>query len=205
MKLKICGVRRTLDIEYLNKIQPDYAGFIFASSHRRVSSSEAKYLAKLLRPEIKSVGVFVNEAVETMIEITKQVGLSVVQLHGHEAEKTVKKLREKLPDSVEIWRAVRLKRIQDIQEAEALLVDRLLIDAYSEKSYGGTGEKPDWLLLQKNRPKLPFFLAGGLHSDNLKQAIEIVKPNGIDISSGVETDGWKDLDKMKRLKDLMKG
>ncbi|MBU5459127.1 phosphoribosylanthranilate isomerase [Anaerostipes sp. MSJ-23] len=203
MIVKMCGIRRMQDVLYANEVQPDYIGFIFAKSKRYIKPQDAAILQKQLDPSIKTVGVFVNEPVDSMLNTAKIVGLDVLQLHGDETEKEVKKIREK--SSLEIWKAVRVQTVEDIIKAEELLIDRLLLDSFSKEAYGGTGKVMDIALIEQAKITKPYLIAGGLHRDNLQEIIQRLHPQGIDISSGIETDGYKDLEKMKEIMKITGG
>ncbi len=203
MKIKFCGIRRTLDIEYMNEFLPDYIGFVFAESKRRVSPNEAQMLIEKLDKKIKTVGVFVNEDVASLIETALLLKLDVVQLHGDENSEYLSIVRERLPNC-EIWKAVRVTDVESIQNAERLDVDMLLLDSFSKNEYGGTGEMADWELIKRAKLTKPYFLAGGLNAGNIKEALGVVSPFGLDISSGIETDGLKDYLKIKEIMMLLK-
>ena len=201
MKIKYCGLRREEDITYANETLPDYIGFVFAPTRRQVSVKQAEVLKKRLKPEIKAVGVFVNETVEDVAEIANRGIIDLIQLHGQENADYITRLRKILFEPKPIIKAVRVQSLQDIEDGDKLDVDYLLLDKYDPKQLGGTGEKFDWSLIQKIRK--PFFLAGGITEDNLIEAMEL-NPYGIDVSSGIETEGMKDYDKMKMMMNLFR-
>lgn len=203
MKLKFCGIRRSKDISYVNAAPPDYIGFVFAKSRRQVTATEACILSKGLRPGIQTVGVFVNEPLPRLLETAMVSGLSILQLHGDEDESYIHAVRTRW--SAPIWKAVRVRTAEDIEQAKRLPVDALLLDAYSPDAYGGTGKTVDFELIAHNRPTLPFFLAGGLNAVNLRDAIQIVQPDGVDLSGGIETDGSKDAEKIQEIYNLVRG
>ena len=192
-KIKICGLSRLVDINFVNEALPDYIGFVFAKSKRQVDELQAEKLKDRLRPEIQAVGVFVNEDPDKVIGLCKKKIIDIVQLHGDEDEEYLYKLREKLNNP--IIKAVRVKEYKDIMKAMKLDCDYLLLDAYKEGKYGGSGDAFDWSLI--GDIKKPYFLAGGINTENVVRAIEQIRPYGIDISSGVETDGLKDSSKIK--------
>ncbi|MDF2567914.1 MAG: Phosphoribosylanthranilate isomerase [Oscillospiraceae bacterium] len=202
MKIKFCGVRRAQDIEYVNEFTPDYVGFVFAKSKRQVDLEKVKFLKKNLNSKIKTVGVFVNEPLGSLIRISDI--LDVVQLHGDEDERYIKTVMQKLPNK-EIWKAVRLKHKKDLELAQIFDVHKLLIDSFSADAYGGTGKSADWNLIREANVQKPFFLAGGLNVDNIKAAVEATNPYGVDISGGIETDGAKDRGKMKQITEIIRG
>lgn len=201
MKLKICGIRRLEDISYLNKTPPDYIGFVFAKSRRQVTPEEAATLTSHLNAQVKTVGVFVNESIPVVLQAAQTAGLSVLQLHGDETEEYIRTLRSQT--NCEIWKAVRVNNLQSLANAEKLPVDVLLLDAFSPNAYGGTGKTADWSLIQKAKLQKPFFLAGGLTAENLPEAIACTHPAGIDLSGGVETNGVKDREKIKRVVEMI--
>jgi len=217
MKIKFCGLRRPEDIEYANQTRPDYIGFVFAKSKRQVSPELAGQLATGLSEGMKKVGVFVNAPLEEIIEAVRLAGLDVVQLHGDEGPEVIRNLRLALAGMVEgsgldfvtkshgrcpeIWKAVRTTDAAVLLAADSLEVDRLLLDAFTPGMAGGTGVVADWNMIRRVKGQLtkPFFLAGGLNAGNLEEAVRAIEPYGIDLSSGIETDGYKDLSKMEEI------
>lgn len=199
MKVKLCGMRRPEDISYVNEFCPDYVGFVFAESKRRVNMEQARMLISALQPEIRSVGVFVNESQDRMLEIAEAVRLDVIQLHGDEDYRYIKELRSKT--SLPVWKAVRVNTAFDIVKADALPVDALLLDSFTPGVYGGSGRTANWEIIKKAARRKPIFLAGGLREDNLQEAIRQVRPYGVDLSGGIETDGVKDREKIKAVKE----
>lgn len=200
-KIKICGLSRPADITIVNEVLPDYIGFVFAKSRRQVSEVTAMELRANLNPKIKVVGVFVNEEIEKVIRLCNSNVIDIVQLHGDEGEVYLQKLKTSINNP--IIKAVRVRSTEDIRQANKLTCDYLLLDAYKEDQYGGSGEIFDWSILGKPsnmgatsyRDK-PYFLAGGINSGNVIQAMTQGHPYCIDVSSGVETDGYKDADKI---------
>ena len=203
MKIKMCGLRRPDDIIYENECLPDYIGFVFAESRRKVSGREAKKLGEQLDPSIKKVGVFVNEPLRSLITISKQAGLDIIQLHGDEGEEYIKEVKHET--GKELWKAVRVRTVKDIQEAQRLPADKLLLDSFSEESYGGTGKVMDFAVLNQADIRKPYFIAGGLTVENLTEILKKTEPYGIDISSGIETEGIKDREKMLKVIQCVRG
>ncbi len=200
VQVKICGIRREADVKLLNEFAPGYAGFVFAESRRRVSLGEAAALIQKLDFRVKPVGVFVNAPPEEVAETAGSCSLSAVQLHGDEDAEYIRQLRPLLPAGTAIWKAVRVREAADIERANSTDVDMLLLDHYTEKVYGGTGEAFNWRLVAEHPPKKPFFAAGGLTPFNITEAIRTMHPFGIDISGGVEgPDGYKDRNKIAAL------
>lgn len=189
-KIKLCGLSRSCDIEAANALQPEYIGFVFAPKSRRyVSMEQAAALKKLLSPEIKAVGVFVNENAETVAAYLKAGIIDIAQLHGGESEDYIRQLRS-LTDKPLI-RAFRIDTEQDIEAANESSADYVLLDS----GEGGTGTAFDWHLLKRIRRS--YFLAGGLTVHNAANAVRTLAPYAVDVSSGIETDGCKDRNKMK--------
>ncbi|HCA69493.1 MAG: phosphoribosylanthranilate isomerase [Ruminococcaceae bacterium] len=191
-KVKLCGLTRECDIEYANRLLPDYIGFVFAEKSRRyVSSDRAKTLKRLLNTRISPVGVFVNEPVERVALMLNQRIIDLAQLHGQEDEAYIGKLRA-LTDKP-IIKAFSVASVSDLSAAEKSSADYILFD----NDCGGTGKSFNWNLLASFQR--PFFLAGGISPKNIKTALTMVHPYAIDVSSGIETDGVKDYNKIERL------
>ena len=187
-KIKMCGLSRTEDIEAANSIKPDYIGFVFAEiSKRRVSALEASKLKSKLAPEIKAVGVFLDDKLDFVASMLNLGIVDVVQLHGSENEEYIEKVRE--ITNKPIIKAFIIRSKEDVERAEKSTADYILLD-------GGKGEGKvfDWSLLKAI--KRPFFLAGGLNPDNAADAVKALKPYAVDVSTGIETDGVKDREKM---------
>lgn len=200
-KVKICGLKRLEDIKAANMLKPDYAGFVFAGTKRRIDDKQAQALRKVLNPAIPAVGVFVNEPLGHIIRLVKNNTIQLIQLHGEEGEEEIHALKLGLEkdgyQKIPIIKAVRVRNTSDIISAQRLSCDMLLLDAYSPGGeYGGTGAGFDRGLI----PPLskPFFLAGGLNGDNIRELVDNIKPYGVDVSSGVETNGYKDEIKMEQ-------
>lgn len=188
-KIKLCGLSQPQDIQAANELSPDYIGFVFAPKSRRyVPPKRAAELRGLLDPGISAVGVFVRESPETVAALLDCGIIDVAQLHGGEDEDYIAALRE-LTDRPLI-KAFRIDSEQDILAAQNSTADYVLLDSGN----GGTGTCFDWSLLQKI--KRPYFLAGGLDAGNVAGAVESLHPFAVDVSSGIETGGVKDENKM---------
>ena len=184
-KVKLCGMRRLEDIEIANRFRPDYAGFVFAKGRRRyIAPEEAMRLRERLLPQIAPVGVFVDEEPGCVAELLNRGVIEIAQLHGHEDEDYLAQLRALTEKPV--IQAFRIDSERDVERAQESSAWMVLADHGS----GGTGQTFDWKLL-KNL-KRPFFLAGGLHARNVTQAVRTLNPYAVDVSSGLETDGYKD-------------
>ncbi len=187
-RIKLCGLMRPEDIIAVNKLNPDYIGFVFASFSRRyITLDTAKKLKASLAPEIKAVGVFVDEKLETVTDLANSGIIDMIQLHGKEDETYINTLRT-LADNPVI-KAFRIGSDEDVREAERSSADYILLDSGT-----GTGNKFDWGLLKNI--KRPYFLAGGLNPENVTEAVETLRPFAVDVSSGIETDGVKDEQRM---------
>ena len=198
MRIKICGLFRDEDIDYANEARPNYIGFVFAKSARQVSATLAQYLRFRLANDIIPVGVFVNAPIPSIVELYHNGVISMAQLHGSEDEGYITRLKE-LSETT-----VRQKRIQAIKVIKSLLpnfaenntpvnADYLLVD-----SGAGSGKTFNWDALKSVEFGKPWFLAGGIDGGNIKKAAEL-NPFAIDISSGAETNGVKDREKILSL------
>lgn len=188
-KIKLCGLARPADVEAVNELMPEYAGFILVPGRRRyIPPEEAARLRRQLSARIQAAGVFINEKPELIAELLRDGTIDVTQLHGSEDEGYIRRLRT-MTDRP-IIKAFRIETMADIEKARACSADYVLLDS----GIGGTGTVFDWTLLrQMDRP---YFLAGGLNPDNVKAAVEALRPYGVDVSSGIETGGVKDREKM---------
>ena len=199
-RIKICGLKRTEDVDYVNQYLPDYAGFVFAGSKRKVTDKQAEELSKKLDERITPVGVFVNEPEEHIVSLVKKGIIRVVQLHGDEDETYILKLKEALKESVQepvkIIKAVRVQSREQILEAAKLPCDYLLLDTWQKDAYGGCGKQFDKSLIPSELT-VPYFLAGGLSAENIQENIKTCHPYAVDVSSAVETDGTKDRKKIQ--------
>lgn len=200
LKIKLCGIRRLEDADYLNEFPPDYAGFIFAPYPRKITIAQAKEIGERLDKKIKKVGVFVDHPLEEMAEFSDVI--DVYQLHGDETAEYTESLKKLIPKEKEIWKAVRVRTAEDIEQAEKLNADKLILDAFSKDKHGGTGKAFDWDIINKIKITKPFFAAGGINADNMEEAAIKLKPYGIDLSGGIETDGVKDREKIKKIIEL---
>lgn len=200
------------DIEYANRIKPDFVGFIFANTRRKISAAQAKQFREALDAEIPAVGVFVNEDISVITSLVQNGCIDMIQLHGEEDADYIRRLREIC--NVPVIKAVKVQMVEQIRQAAALPVDYLLLDTYRKGVLGGTGEAFDWELLREAKIVAgdtaegelfgkPYFLAGGLHAGNLREAAALGS-YGLDVSSGIETDGSKDFTKMVEVMELVR-
>ena len=208
VKLKICGMRRSEDIEMANRYKPDYIGFVFADSPRKVSYEQAKELSELLSDAIVPVGVFVNEHMKLIVDLFKDGIIEMAQLHGDEDEKYIRNLKDKSIEEtgkqIPVINAIEIKEGADYND-ELLKWRDSASDYFILDSGKGSGKTFDWSLIDKESEffKNSIFLAGGLNSENLALAIEEFNPFAVDLSSSVETDGFKDEEKIKEIIEIM--
>ena len=211
-KIKLCGMMKPCDIEYANRVKPDFVGFIFANTRRKISAAQAKQFREALDAEIPAVGVFVNEDISVITSLVQNGCIDMIQLHGEEDADYIRRLREVC--DVPVIKAVKVQTVEQIRQAAALPVDYLLLDTYRKGVLGGTGEAFDWELLREAKAAAgdaaegelfgkPYFLAGGLHAGNLREAAALGS-YGLDVSSGIETDGSKDFTKMVEVMELVR-
>ena len=221
-KIKMCGISKVETIPAIVDAKPDYMGLVFAPSKRQVTVDQAKTLVEELHKQyanrynrdaeqysnqtlihqefIKTVGIFVNEMLDNLVTIATEVNLDAVQLHGDEDEAFIQSLKERT--NVEVWKAVQIRSAADAEAWIDSSADMLLFDAYHKDERGGTGEVFDWSCLDEF--ERPFMLAGGIDSTNVARAIRTVRPYGIDISSGIETEGVKDDEKIKAFTNIVR-
>ena len=221
-KVKMCGISKVETIPAVVDAKPDYMGLVFAPSKRQVTVDQAKTLVEELHKQyanrynrdaeqysnqtlihqefIKTVGIFVNETLDNLVTIATEVNLDAVQLHGDEDEAFIQSLKERT--NVEVWKAAQIRSAADAEAWIDSSADMLLFDAYHKDERGGTGEVFDWSCLDEF--ERPFMLAGGIDSTNVARAIRTVRPYGIDISSGIETEGVKDDEKIKAFTNIVR-
>lgn len=197
--IKICGLRRNIDAEYVNKFEKiKYAGFIFAESKRKIDVKTALSIKQNLRPDIKAVGVFADMSADDVIKISKEAELDIIQLHSDENREYINKIKNET--RISIWKSISVKDkksldIEDISD----IVDCFLLDAYNKNVRGGSGKSFNWDLARDFSKNHFTALAGGINEENINQAYDAVKPDIIDLSSAVETDGFKDYKKIESL------
>lgn len=193
-RIKICGLSRPCDIDFVNEAKPDYIGFVFANSRRRVTPLDAAAMRARLDSSIVPVGVFVNEDIGQIARLYGDGVIAAAQLHGDEDDVYIEKLRAVC--GIQVIKAIRVKSRKDIIGALDSLADCILYD-----SAAGSGERFAWHLA-KDAPRV-FFLAGGINESNIKDALAL-SPFCVDVSSGAETGGVKDREKIKRLVRLVR-
>ena len=204
-KVKMCGLFRDEDIYYANEVKPDYIGFVFyQKSHRNLSFEKAQSLKAKLDPDIKAVGVFVDSDISFIKKLVEKKVIDIVQLHGHEDSSYIQELRKSIdnPD-IKIIKAIVINKDSDIYKLpQNNSSDDKSADYYLVDSGMGSGSSFDWNLLKEHSGHI--FLAGGLNTDNIVEALSTVRPYAVDVSSGIETNKIKDFDKMKKFITLVK-
>ena len=195
-KIKLCGIQRYEDIDVVNELLPDYIGFVFAKKSKRfISYDMAKSLKKGLDKRVKAVGVFVNESIENIIYLVRNDIIDLIQLHGDEDGEYISKLKKYV--NIPVIKAFKIKSKADINTLYKEGSDFILLDAGA-----GEGKTLDESILKDF--KGDYFLAGGLSPDNISEKINTLHPFGVDVSSGIETDGKKDADKMRKFVKLVR-
>ncbi len=194
MKVKICGITDMETAKRACEYGIDALGFVFAESKRKINPELAKEIIQELPANVLKVGVFVNESVEVIQKIADECGLTHVQLHGDEDNYQIRKL------NIPSIKALGVTSEEDMKNAQTYEVDYILFDSPKEKFYGGNGKKFSWELLghMPNELRSKTILAGGLNISNIEEAIRTIQPYMVDVSSGVETEGKKDLKKIKQ-------
>jgi phosphoribosylanthranilate isomerase len=211
LRVKICGLFREQDIDYVNEGRPDYAGFVFTQSKRQVTPTLAQRLRSRLADYIIPVGVFVNSQIDEITALYKNGVISIAQLHGSEDDDYITKLKEKNSDLpvIKVCKFLTIRRKEDSKEnveaernfafsAYSGIINNKNSDYILVDSGAGSGETFNWNLLKKLKIEKPWFLAGGINIKNVKQAMALA-PFALDISSGAETDGIKSREKILQL------
>lgn len=197
IKIKICGIKTKEEAAVAVAAGADALGFVFALSPRQVTAEKVGEIIKNLPPFLSTVGVFVNEEKEKVLDIARKTGLHTLQFHGEESPSYIDFFQKST--NFKVIKAVRIKTTDSFRGLEKYNPATFLFDAYSPLVYGGSGQPFNWYLLKKIPfNTVPFILAGGLKAENIKQALEITRPYGVDVSSGVEGSKGKDINKIKQ-------
>lgn len=199
-KIKICGITNMEDAQAAAEYGADALGFIFyKESKRYVDPQVAKSIISSLPPFITTVGVFVNQGMDEISQIKEATGIQVAQLHGDETPEFVSSL------PIDVIKVIRVKDKSDLDKVAQYSAQAILFDTYSDKEYGGTGESFDWEILNNLSSEKKVILSGGLNPENVLEAVQIVRPYAVDVSSGVEdTPGKKDHTKIKKFIEAIK-
>jgi phosphoribosylanthranilate isomerase len=208
MRIKICGLSRDDDIDYVNESRADFAGFVFAQSPRQISAPLAQYLRFRLADEITPVGVFVNAPIAFIAELYHNGIISIAQLHGNEDESYIAQLKKLSKTNIRQTVIPPIKVIKTVFFGSTSLNSQLkdmsnYVDYFLIDSGAGSGKTFDWEKLGSVKFPKPWFLAGGINIENIEQAMAL-KPFAIDVSSGVETDGIKDRKKILELTETLR-
>jgi phosphoribosylanthranilate isomerase len=203
VKAKVCGITTPEDALAAASSGADAIGLVFAESPRKVSLEEAREIAAALPEGVLKVGVFVNEEPEEVLRIAREVGLDYAQLHGDETPETVTFLRE---GGVKVMKALRVRDEGSLAAMEGYGADLVMLDAWSEKARGGTGERFDWALAKSLRGRGNIVVSGGLNPENVREAISFFEPYGVDASSSLEeAPGKKNEERVRRFVSAAKG
>ena len=191
-RIKICGLKTLADIELINEVRPEYCGFIvdYPKSHRSKTEEEVKILVSELVDEVVPVGVFVDPDPKLPIRMLKDGSIRIAQLHGSESDDTIRRVQE--ATGCQVIKAFIIESEADVERAVSSPADYVLLDKGR-----GEGASFDWNLAKAITR--PFFLAGGLNMDNISEALDVLDPFAVDISSGVETDRYKDPAKVREI------
>lgn len=182
MEIKICGITKLQEIKYSNKLRPDYIGFVFSESKRKISKEEARELLANLNNEINSVGVFRNEKVDFISEVLNYTNIKIVQLHGSEDNEYIEALKNKVRNKIEVWKAISIIDEKSIKEIDSFKAENILLDSGTP----GEGKRFKLKVLGDFKEFNRVFMAGGINEDNIQEVIETLNPKGIDVSSGAE-------------------
>jgi len=201
--VKVCGITNPEDARVAADAGADAIGLLFAESPRRVSVERAREIVAALPDGVLKVGVFVNERPEEILRVAGEVGLDIAQLHGDETPEEVAEVRA---GGVRVMKALRVRGAESLAEIGRIDVDLFLLDAYSEKARGGTGERFDWGLAKSLRERDNIVVSGGLDPENVREAIEFFDPYGVDASSSLEdAPGRKNHERVRRFVSAAKG
>lgn len=194
--MKFCGLKRPEDIQAANELKPDFIGFIFVAGKKRyLTPKEAARLKKQLDGSIKAVGVFIDEKPELIAQLLEERVIDLAQLHGSEDEAYIQGLKKLTAKP--IIKAFKIHKAEDLLPISSCSADYVLLDSGT-----GTGKVFDWQLIK--RLARPYFLAGGLNLDNIEKALSELQPFAVDVSSGIETNGSKDKEKMAAFAALVR-
>ena len=203
VKVKVCGITSPEDARTAASSGTDAIGLVFAESPRKVSVEEAREIVATLPDSVLKVGVFVNEEPEEVLRVAREVGLDYAQLHGDETPETVTFLREA---GIKVMKALRVRDEGSLAAMEEYGADLVMLDAWSEKARGGTGERFDWALAKSLRGRGNIVVSGGLSPENVREAISFFEPYGVDASSSLEeAPGKKNEERVRRFVSAAKG
>ncbi len=203
VKIKVCGITNQEEAESAVAAGADALGFVFSRSPRQVKAEKVAEIMRKIPPFIAKVGVFVNEDRGRVLETAAVTGITILQFHGDEPPHYLDYFKGHF--GFQVIKALRIRSSRSLEDVEKYKPSGfLLFDTYSPRAYGGLGETFDWDIIRENPPSYPFLLAGGLSSENIKMALDAIKPYGVDVSSGVETNGRKDIVKIKKFVQIIR-
>ncbi|HKH11028.1 MAG TPA: phosphoribosylanthranilate isomerase [Rubrobacter sp.] len=201
--VKVCGITNVADARVAAEAGADAVGFIFAESPRRVGVEEVRRISIALPDNVLKVGVFVNVAPEEVLRAAAAAGLDVAQLHGDETPETVAAVRA---GGLPVMKAIRVRNQDDLADVEGFDADLYLLDAYSEKARGGTGNRFEWGVAKSLKGRGNIVVSGGLAPENVREAVDFFEPYGVDASSSLEdAPGKKNEDSVRRFIVAAKG
>lgn len=206
MRVKICGITQPQQGQAITALGATALGFICVErSPRYINAQDIQSIIDVLPTTVDRIGVFANASLADIEQVLTVAQLTGIQLHGDETPEFCAEVKQLFPH-LEVIKAIRIKTLQSLSEIPQYLevIDTLLLDAYHPQQLGGTGKTLNWDTLTSFQPECPWFLAGGLTPDNISQALQILTPDGIDLSSGVErSPGDKDIVKVTQLFDCL--
>jgi phosphoribosylanthranilate isomerase len=201
--VKVCGITNVADARVAAEAGADAVGFIFAESSRQVSAEEARRISIALPENVLKVGVFVNASPEEVLRAAQEAGLDLAQLHGDETPETVAAVRT---GGLPVMKAIRVRNRDDLADVEGFDADLILLDAYSEKARGGTGNRFDWGVAKSLKGRGNIVVSGGLAPENVREAVDFFEPYGVDASSSLEdAPGKKNEESVRRFIVAAKG
>ena len=201
--VKVCGITNPADARVAAEAGADAVGFIFAESPRLVAAEEARRISIALPENVLKVGVFVNAPPEVVLRVAAEAGLDIAQLHGDETPETVAAVRA---GGLPVMKAIRVRNADDLADVERFDADLLLLDAYSERARGGTGERFDWGVAKSLKGRGNIVVSGGLTPENVREALDFFEPYGVDASSSLEdAPGKKNQESVRRFIVAAKG
>jgi phosphoribosylanthranilate isomerase len=194
--VKVCGITNVADARVAAEAGADAVGFIFAESPRRVGVEEVRRISIALPENVLKVGVFVNAPPEEVLRAAQEAGLDLAQLHGDETPEAVAAVRA---GGLPVMKAIRVRNRDDLADVERFDADLILLDAYSEKARGGTGNRFDWGVAKSLKGRGNIVVSGGLAPENVREAVDFFEPYGVDASSSLEdAPGKKNEDSVRR-------
>ena len=203
VRVKVCGITNPEDARTAAMAGADAVGLVFAESPRKLTEERAREVVAALPGHLLKVGVFVNSEPEEMLRISAEVGLDYVQLHGDESPESVTIVRE---GGVKVMKALRVQDAGSLERMEGYEADLFLLDACSEKAWGGTGERFDWALAKSLKRRGNILVSGGLAPENVREAVRFFEPYGVDASSSLEdAPGKKNEERVRRFVSAAKG